>query len=105
MYQDYLDLLPEYRGVPHLDAMQVQRAFFGFVPNWHDSPIQPVATRILPIGDAAGNRSALSFAGAKPTSYLHHSSLHELELLPSMRFMCHVMLTNMLVQSARQQYY
>ncbi|KAK9856812.1 hypothetical protein WJX84_011164 [Apatococcus fuscideae] len=63
MFQDYLDLLPEYRGVPHLDAMQMQRAFFGFVPNWHDSPIRPAASRILPIGDAAGNRSALSFAG------------------------------------------
>ena len=66
MFQDYLDLLPEYRGVPDLDALQVQRAFFGFVPNWHDSPIRPVASRILPVGDAAGNRSALSFAGAHP---------------------------------------
>lgn len=64
MYEDYLNLLPQYRGIPDLERMEVQRAFFGFVPNWHDSPLRPVASRILPIGDAAGNRSALSFAGA-----------------------------------------
>ena len=64
MYGDYLRLLPQYRGCADLHDVQIQRAVFGFVPNWHDQPLAPLTSRLLHIGDAAGNRSALSFAGA-----------------------------------------
>ncbi len=30
----------------------------------YDSPLQPVTARLIHVGDSAGNRSALSFAGA-----------------------------------------
>ena len=30
----------------------------------YDSPLKPVTSRLLHVGDSAGNRSALSFAGA-----------------------------------------
>jgi hypothetical protein len=129
MFRDYVALLPRYRGVPDLRGVALQRAFFGFVPNWcgsgaaaaapgpatlahhpvhvfwiaaclslpsaghlrspankrscllalvppavprcrgvgacrYDSPLQPVTARLIHVGDSAGNRSALSFAGA-----------------------------------------
>lgn len=64
MYEDYLRLLPQYRGCQDLGPMQIQRAVFGYVPNWHDQPLSPLTSRLLQVGDAAGNRSALSFAGA-----------------------------------------
>lgn len=34
MFRDYLALLPRYRGIDNLRGVQMQRAFFGFVPNW-----------------------------------------------------------------------
>ena len=34
MFRDYVALLPRYRGVPDLRGVALQRAFFGFVPNW-----------------------------------------------------------------------
>ena len=34
MFCDYLALLPRYRGISDLCGVQMQRAFFGFVPNW-----------------------------------------------------------------------
>ena len=64
MYGDYLQLLPQYRGCADLQGVTIERAVFGFVPNWHDQPLAPCTSRLLQIGDAAGNRSALSFAGA-----------------------------------------
>ena len=69
MFSDYLELLPAYRGVPDLRGVRCLRPFHGFVPNWHDSPLAPVTARLLHIGDAAGNRSALSFAGEPLASY------------------------------------
>lgn len=62
-YSEYLRLLPQYRECRDLAGVQLQRAFFGFVPNWIDSPLEPCTSRLLHIGDSAGNRSALSFAG------------------------------------------
>ena len=62
MYGDYLELLPRYCGVPDLAGVTCVRPMHGFVPNWHE-PLQPLTARLLHVGDAAGNRSALSFAG------------------------------------------
>lgn len=36
MFRDYVALLPRYRGVPDLRGVALQRAFYGFVPNWCD---------------------------------------------------------------------
>ncbi|KAK9844003.1 hypothetical protein WJX81_001672 [Elliptochloris bilobata] len=63
IFKDYLSLLPRYRGVDDLRGVELKRAFFGFVPNWYDSPLHPVTSRLMHVGDSAGNRSALSFAG------------------------------------------
>lgn len=63
MYEDYLSQLPRYRGIPDLAGISCIRPFFGFVPNWNDTPLQPITSRLLHFGDSAGNRSALSFAG------------------------------------------
>ena len=76
MFSDYLELLPQYRGVPDLRGVRCLRPFFGFVPNWHDSPLAPVTSRLLHIGDAAGNRSALSFAGQASVGILDQVSWH-----------------------------
>ncbi len=63
VYADYLTNLPRYRDIPDLSGISCIRPFFGFVPNWHDTPLKPITSRLLHIGDSAGNRSALSFAG------------------------------------------
>ena len=73
MFQDYLDLLPQYQGVDSLAGVTCVRPFFGFVPNWIDSPLRPITSRLLHIGDAAGNRSQLSFAGESACSHLSGS--------------------------------
>ena len=64
MYAEYLRLLPEYRGCNNLEGVSIKRAFFGFVPNWEASPLKACTSRLVHVGDASGNRSALSFAGA-----------------------------------------
>ena len=79
MFQDYLDLLPEYQGLNSLEGLTCVRPFFGFVPNWIDSPLQPITSRLLHFGDSAGNRSQLSFAGehwaaARCTTCVHSGS-------------------------------
>ena len=63
VYEDYLQLLPQYQEIDSLEDVTCIRPFFGFVPNWIDSPLQPITSRLLHIGDSAGNRSQLSFAG------------------------------------------
>ena len=63
VYGDYLQLLPQYQEIDSLEDVTCIRPFFGFVPNWIDSPLQPITSRLLHIGDSAGNRSQLSFAG------------------------------------------
>ena len=63
VYEDYLQLLPQYQEIDNLEDVTCIRPFFGFVPNWIDSPLQPITSRLLHIGDSAGNRSQLSFAG------------------------------------------
>lgn len=34
MFRDYVELLPQYQGVPDLRGVAFTRAFSGFVPNW-----------------------------------------------------------------------
>ena len=63
MYGEYLQLLPQYRGCEDLEGVSIKRAFFGFVPNWEASPLKACTSRLVHVGDASGNRSALSFAG------------------------------------------
>ena len=64
MFQDYVEHLPAYRGCPSgFQGVTLRRAQFGVVPNWHNSPPKPATARLLHVGDSAGNRSALSFAG------------------------------------------
>lgn len=63
IFAEYIRLLPEYRSCKDLEGASIKRAFFGFVPKWEDSPLKPCTARLVHIGDASGNRSALSFAG------------------------------------------
>jgi len=62
LFEDYLQLLPQYQGVG-IDRLQFQRALFGFFPCYRQSPLKPAWNRILPIGDSSGNQSPLSFGG------------------------------------------
>lgn len=82
MFQDYLDLLPEYQDISSLEAMTCVRPFFGFVPNWIDSPLQPVTSRLLHFGDSAGNRSQLSFAGELAAIHSNTLYVHLNKALP-----------------------
>ena len=77
VYADYLSDLPRYRGISDLDGVSCVRPFFGFVPNWHDTPLKPITSRLLHIGDSAGNRSALSFAGrTNPSRHIQAASVY-----------------------------
>lgn len=62
LFEDYLQLLPEYQGVA-LDQIQIQRALFGFFPCYQHSPLKTPWSRILPVGDSSGSQSPLSFGG------------------------------------------
>eukprot|EP00898_Chlorokybus_atmophyticus_P002864 jgi/Chlat1/3579/Chrsp234S03597 len=64
MFEDYLRLLPEYQGLHGLEEVTVKRALFGFFPCFREqSPLRAIVPRLLHVGDASGNRSALSFGG------------------------------------------
>lgn len=62
MLERYWQLLPAYQGV-RLDDLQVQRVLFGFFPAYRASPTPPAFSRVLPVGDAGGLQSPLSFGG------------------------------------------
>ncbi|OLP20186.1 FAD-dependent oxidoreductase [Leptolyngbya sp. 'hensonii'] len=62
LYEDYLQLLPEYQGVA-LDQLQFRRALFGCFPCYRQSPLRSAWNRILHVGDSSGNQSPLSFGG------------------------------------------
>ncbi|KAF6259744.1 hypothetical protein COO60DRAFT_1700692 [Scenedesmus sp. NREL 46B-D3] len=57
----YAAQLPTYLGVPP-GSLRVERGVFGVVP-CYSSRVPPLVDRLLPVGDAAANRSALSLAG------------------------------------------
>lgn len=61
--EDYLKDLPVYQGVD-VDSMTVKRVLFGFFPTYfRDSPTNIAFDRILPVGDAGGLQSPISFGG------------------------------------------
>ena len=62
MFNDYLQLLPEYQKVS-LNQLDFQRALFGFFPCYKDSPLQYGWDRTLAVGDSSGSQSPLSFGG------------------------------------------
>lgn len=59
---DYWRLLPRYQGVS-VEELDFQRILYGMFPTYRSSPIQPTFNRILPVGDASGIQSPLSFGG------------------------------------------
>lgn len=62
LFEEYWTLLPEYQNTP-LAALTIKRALFGFFPCYRDSPLTYPWGRMLPIGDASGSQSPLSFGG------------------------------------------
>jgi len=62
IFDDYLDILPGYQGVP-LDSIECTRALFGFFPSYKNSPLKPGFDRVLQLGDSSGLQSPLSFGG------------------------------------------
>jgi len=62
LLERYWELLPQYQSV-ELDSLTVQRVLFGFFPAHRASPTAPAFSRVLPVGDAGGLQSPLSFGG------------------------------------------
>jgi len=75
--EDYWDLLPTYqrhncsafaKGKSVEEAVaagdiKLKRVLYGCFPTYRDSPLPPVAARVLAVGDASGIQSPLSFGG------------------------------------------
>lgn len=60
----YVRLLPRYQLVSlENDDVQVERVLFAFFPCFKDSPAKLSFDRILPVGDAAGHQSPITFGG------------------------------------------
>lgn len=65
LMDDYWKLLPYYQPSikdPEND-LDVKRVLFAFFPTYRDSPLQPMWSRVLAVGDASGIQSPLSFGG------------------------------------------
>lgn len=61
--EDYLEGVEEYQKV-QVDNMEVKRILFGFFPTYFkDSPTKVSFDRVLPVGDAGGLQSPISFGG------------------------------------------
>lgn len=61
--EDYIETLSKYQGVD-VDEAQVKRVLFGFFPSYYrDSPTRIEFDRVLPVGDAGGLQSPISFGG------------------------------------------
>lgn len=61
--EDYVRSVTEYQQI-ELDDMTVKRIMFGFFPSYYrDSPTDVGWDRILPVGDAGGLQSPISFGG------------------------------------------
>lgn len=61
--EDYLETVPTYQGID-VDEMHVKRILFGFFPSYfRDCPTKVRFDRILPVGDAGGLQSPISFGG------------------------------------------
>ncbi|WP_218081100.1 geranylgeranyl reductase family protein [Anthocerotibacter panamensis] len=61
LFEEYCTLLPEYQGVP-LDQLRFLRALYGLFPSYRTALVYGW-DRVLPVGDAAGMQSPLSFGG------------------------------------------
>lgn len=65
LMEDYWRMLPKYQPSitnPETD-LDVKRVLFAYFPTYTDSPLKPQFSRILPVGDASGIQSPLSFGG------------------------------------------
>ena len=65
IFEDYWRMLPKYQpsiSNPETD-LDVKRVLFAYFPTFTDSPLKPHFSRILPVGDASGIQSPLSFGG------------------------------------------
>lgn len=61
--EDYWATVSEYQNV-NLDEMSVKRILFGFFPTYYrDNPTDIAFDRVLPVGDAGGLQSPISFGG------------------------------------------
>lgn len=61
--EDYVEALPQYQGID-IDKMRVKRVLFGFFPSYfRDCPTKVAFDRVLPVGDAGGLQSPISFGG------------------------------------------
>jgi len=94
--EDYWDLLPTYqrhncsafaKGLSVEEAvaagdLKLERVLYGCFPTYKDSPLPPVAARVLAVGDASGIQSPLSFGGfGALTRHLHRISDSVVEAL------------------------
>jgi len=59
---EYFRLLPDYQGVD-LEQLDFERVLFGFFPSFRASPLRVPWARVLPVGDASGMQSPVSFGG------------------------------------------
>lgn len=65
LMDDYWKLLPVYQPSiknPETD-LDFKRVLFAYFPTYTDSPLKPNWSRVLPVGDASGIQSPLSFGG------------------------------------------
>lgn len=62
LYEEYLNLLPEYQNV-ELSQLKLELSLFGFFPSYQQSPLKMPWNRILPVGDSSGSQSPVSFGG------------------------------------------
>ena len=46
-----------------LDRLQIKRVLFGFFATYRDSPLRPIADRLVHVGDSSGVQSPVSFGG------------------------------------------
>jgi len=61
LFEEYARLLPSYQGVS-LENIRFLRALYGLFPSYAEPLVIPV-DRVMPVGDAAGVQSPLSFGG------------------------------------------
>ena len=65
LMEDYWKLLPTYQPSitdPEKD-LDIHRVLFAYFPTYRDSPLKPLWSRVLAVGDASGIQSPLSFGG------------------------------------------
>ncbi|KAL3775716.1 hypothetical protein ACHAW5_003231 [Stephanodiscus triporus] len=65
LMEDYWKLLPAYQPSirdPEKD-LDIKRILFAYFPTYRDSPLRPMFSRVLAVGDASGIQSPLSFGG------------------------------------------